>query len=155
MWKSFQKLKRLLTPKQRWQGLGVFALMLGLALLEMAGVALIPAYLGILVEPERLLSFGPIVEALRIAGVDTEQVTTETLLYVGSALIFAFFTLKLVYGPVVVYLRARYVQGVAQSLSNRLLREYAYAPYSFHLSRSSPELIRNVAQECNFLGETY
>ena len=125
MWKSLRKLKRLLTSKQRWYGLGVIALMVGQALLEMVGVALIPAYLGILVEPQKLLSFGPTAAALRIAGVASEQLTTEALLYVGSALIFALFTLKLVYGPVVVYLRARFVQDVAQSLSNRLLRDYA------------------------------
>ena len=152
MWKALRKFTHLLTPRQRWQGLGIIVLMLGQALLEMAGVGLIPVYLAILVEPEKLLSFGPIAEILRIAGVTSEQLTTQALLYAGSALVVALFTLKLIYGPVVVYIRARFVQGVAQSLSNRLLRDYVYAPYSFHLNRNSSELIRNISGECVSFG---
>jgi ATP-binding cassette subfamily C protein len=126
--------------------------MLGQALLEMAGVGLIPAYLAVLVEPERVLSSAPAVGVLEVLGLGPEQLTQRVLLYVGSALIVAVFTLKLLYSPLVVYLRARFVQGLTESLGNRLLSDYVYAPYPFHITRSSAELIRNVTAESLQIG---
>ncbi len=154
MWKSIKKLAELLAPKQRWQAIVLVVLMLGLALLEMAGVGLIPAYLGILVEPDRLLNFELTRQVFGTLGLAPEQLTQETLLYLGTALIFFLFTFKLIYGPIVVYLRARYVQGIAQSLGNRLLKGYVYAPYELHIQRNSAELIRNVTNECMLIGPT-
>jgi ATP-binding cassette subfamily C protein len=154
MWKSIKKIAELLAPRQRWQAISLVVLMLGQALLEMAGVGLIPAYLGILVEPERLLDFEATGQILGIVGLSPEQLTQETLLYLGSASIIALFTFKLIYGPIVVYLRARLVQGIAQSLGNRLLKGYVYAPYQFHIQRNSAELIRNVTNEAMLIGPT-
>ena len=152
MWASIKKLVTLLGPRQRWQALAIVALMLGQALLEMVGVGLIPAYLGILVEPERVLSFGPVVDITKVLGFGPEQLTQEVLLYLGSAMIVAVFTVKLIYSPLVVYVRARFIQRIAESLGNRLLRDYVYAPYPFHIARNSAELIRNVTAECIQIG---
>ena len=154
MWASIKKLALLLAPRQRWQALALVVLMLGQALIEMAGIGLIPAFLGILVEPERLLAFGPVVDVLTVLGFGPERLTQQTLLYLGSALIITLFTVKLLYVPIVVYLRAGFIRGIAQSLGNRLLRDYVYAPYHFHLSRNSAELIRNVTNECLLIGPT-
>ena len=92
MWSTIKKLVTLLAPGQRWKALVLVVLMLGQALLEMAGVGLIPAYLGILVEPERLLAFAPAVDVLKLLGFPPEQLTQQVLLYVGSALIATLFT---------------------------------------------------------------
>jgi len=152
MWASIRRLVKLMAPRQRWQALGLVSLMLGQALLEMAGVGLIPAYLAVLVEPERVLSSAPAVGVLEVLGLGPEQLTQRVLLYVGSALIVAVFTLKLFYSPLVVYLRARLVQRLGESLGNRLLSDYVYAPYPFHITRSSAELIRNVTAESLQIG---
>jgi len=147
-----RRLAEILEPKQRWQALVLVVLLVGQALLETAGVGLIPAYLGILVEPGRLLNFEFTARVLSTLGVDPERLTQEYLLYVGTALIVALFTFKMIYGPIVVQLRARFVLGTSQSLSQRLLKGYVYAPYQFHVQRSSAELIRNVTAECGLIG---
>ena len=154
MWETIRKLRDLLSPRQRLRGFAMVGLLLGQAILEMVAVALIPAYLGVLIEPERILNVRPVVEVLSWLGVDEGQLDQRVLLYAGGAAIFLLFSLKVIYGPIVVYLRARYVQGIAQSLANRLLQGYVFAPYAFHLRRNSAELIRNLTNECFLIAPT-
>lgn len=154
MWETTRKLFELLSPRQRLNGLVLVGLLLGQAILEMAGVGLLPLYLGVLVEPEQLLRVEFVKEAFGFLGLSEEQLSQRILLYAGGAAVLLLFSIKLIYVPIVVYLRARYIQGIAQSLANRLLRGYVFAPYAFHLQRNSAGLIRNLTDECFLIGPT-
>jgi ATP-binding cassette subfamily C protein len=152
MGRSLRRLAALLSRRQRWQGVLLVVLLIGNALIEMVGVGLVPVYIGILAEPDRLLHSERVAAGIALLGWSPEFLNQRTLLYGGSALLLGLFTLKLVYAPLLAYLRARYIQGVVKSLSIRLFQGYLHAPYSFHLRRNSAELIRNINAECTQLG---
>lgn len=152
MGRSLRRLAALLSPRQRWRALLLMVLLVGNALIEMIGVGLVPIYLGILAEPDRFLRNERVVESLAWLGWGPEFLTPRTLLYGGSALLLGLFTLKLVYAPLLAFVRARYIQGVVKALSIRLFQGYMHAPYAFHLRRNSAELIRNINAECTSLG---
>lgn len=152
MWSSLNRLVALLSPRQRWQAGLLVLLLLGNALLEMVGIGLVPVYIGILTEPERVLQNEAAANLLAHLGITAEDLSRQTLLYWGSGLLLGVVTLKLVYTPAMAYLRARYIQGVVRRLSLRLFRGYMRAPYVFHLSRNTSELLRNVNMECIELG---
>lgn len=153
MWRSLRKLVSLLTLQQRWRASWLLVLLLGNALLEMVGVGLVPLYIGILAEPGRLLENERVGEVLAFFGVNSEKLTPSLLLYGGSGLLIGLFTVKLMYVPLLAYLRARYVQGVVQYQASRLFDGYLRAPYEFHLGRNSAELLRNINTECARLGD--
>lgn len=154
MWTSLKRLGRLLSPKQRLRAVALMVLLVGNALLELVGVGLVPVYIGVLAQPERLLQDTRVIEAMALLGIGQDQLTPRLLLYGGTALLFAVFTAKLIYVPLLAYVRARYIQGVVRSQATRLLNAYLRAPYEFHLRRNSAELMRNVNAECLRLGET-
>ena len=122
------------------------------AVLEMLGVGLVPVYIGILAQPDRLLEHEMTAPILSHLGVGPERITQQTLLYWGSGLLLALFTVKLAYAPFLAWVRARYIQGIVSGLSVRLFDGYMRAPYAFHLSRNTSELMRNVNAECMQLG---
>ena len=152
MWSSLNRLVALLSPRQRWQAGLLVLLLLGNALLEMVGIGLVPVYIGILTEPQRVLQNEAVASWLRHLGITAEDLSRETLLYWGSGLLLGVVSLKLIYTPAMAYLRARYIEGIVRRLSLRLFREYMRAPYAFHLSRNTSELLRNVNMECIQLG---
>lgn len=154
MRQSLYKLWAQLTRRQRWQALLVVLLLIGNGLLEMVGVGLVPVFIAILAEPERLMRDNRVTEIMGLVGLGPEHLTQRALLYGGSALLFAVFTLKLLYAPLLAYARARYIQGVVRTQSGRLVDGYMRAPYEFHLGRHSAELIRNITAECTRLGDT-
>jgi ATP-binding cassette subfamily C protein len=152
MWSSLNRLVGLLSTRQRGQAGLLVLLLLGNALLEMVGIGLVPVYIGILTEPERVLQNEAAGNLLAHLGITAEELSRQTLLYWGSGLLLGVVTLKLIYTPAMAYLRARYIQGVIRRLSLRLFRDYMRAPYAFHLSRNTSELLRNVNMECIQLG---
>jgi len=152
MWKSLIALKGLLTRRQRWQGLLLLTLLLINALVEMIGVGFVPLYIGIVAQPERVFEHDLTSRFLAFLGVEPQHVTASMLVYAGSAVLLALITLKLVYTPFVAYVRARYIQSIVRDLSTRLFQGYIQAPYVYHLSRNTSELMRNVNQECIQLG---
>lgn len=154
MTSSLKRLAALLSRRQRWQAGLLVLLLLGNALLEMLGIGLVPVYIGILAQPERLLENRWVIEAMALFGLEEEQLTPQALLYGGSALLLGLFTAKLIYVPLLAYVRARYIQGVVRTQATRLLNGYLRAPYEFHLRRNSAELIRNINVECLRLGDT-
>ncbi len=143
----------MLTHRQRGHALLLVFMLVGNALLEMVGVGLVPVYIGILVEPERLMRHDIVTQAMGLLGLGRERLTQRTLLYGGSVVLLAVFSFKLVFAPLLAYARARFIQGVVRSQSTRLFDGYMRAPYEFHLGRHSSELIRNSATECTRIGD--
>ena len=153
MWASLRRLGGLLSPRQRWQASLLVLLLIGNALLEMIGVGLLPLYISVLAEPERLLQNARLAQALSMIGIDSGDLTERTMLYGGSAVLLVVFSVKAAYVSLLAYARASYIQNVVQALGVRLIDSYFHAPYEFHLNRHSAELMRNSAAECTRLGE--
>jgi ATP-binding cassette subfamily C protein len=113
------------------------------SMIEMIGIGSIPAYVGLLVDPNRImiaLPDGPI--AAWIRGLDQSH-----LVLYGAALLAGLFLLKNLYLSALTYAETSLIQDVLASLSNRLFRLYLDSPYTFHLQRNPAELIRNLTDE--------
>jgi len=141
------KLLAVIGAPARRNALGLLLLMLLGALLEVIGVAAVPAFVAAIVEPERLASL-PLLGSLAapLAGQDTGRL----IIWGGLALI-VIFALKNGFLIVNAYLQARYVTGLRVMLARRLLGAYMAAPWVFHLGRNTAELLRNVDGEVTTL----
>ena len=114
-------------------------------MLEMMGIGAIPAFVGLLVEPDRLLSALPAGQfADWIRRIDPAHRT----LY-GAGLLAGLFLLKNIYLTALIYAEIRLTQDVTASVSTRLFHAYLYSPYPFHLRRNPAELTRNLTEESN------
>lgn len=133
----------LLSPRERWQALALFGLMLGGTLLELVGVGAIPAFVTLLSDPTGLDRFPQIGQALARLG----ATTPERLVLGGAAALFVLFAIKNVYLAFQSWATARYAFNRQVGIARRLLRRYLTSPYTFHLQRNSAELLRNSNQD--------
>lgn len=118
-------------------------LMLVAAGLEVAGIGMIPAFVAIVADPERVLA----VEWLQPLLNFLEITNSKDLLIWGSTALVSIFILKGIYIIAFNYYEARFIYRRRYTISHRMMRAYMHAPYIFHLQRNTAELLRNVAQE--------
>jgi ATP-binding cassette, subfamily B, bacterial PglK len=121
----------------------LFILMMIAALLEVVGIGMIPAFVSIVADPERVLGYEPLMplfEWLNISG-------ANDLLLWGSAALVAVFILKSLYIVMFNYFEAYFINNRMYLISHRLMSSYMQAPYTFHLKRNTAELLRNTTQE--------
>ncbi len=138
MFDALKKLFELLNARERlgfWVLLGI---MLFEALLEIVSLSIIPAYMSIIVYPDRLDAYLP--EGFG------DMTSIDALLWVSGFVLF-FFTLKLLVNTGGTYIKVRYAQNRALRLSHRLYRAYMQAPYTYHLQRNSANLLRNLSSD--------
>ncbi len=139
MGELIRKLAVLLSPRERWQAMALFMLMLGGTLLELVGVGAIPAFVALLSNPGVMGRFPRAVVAVRWLGLDEP----EKLVLAGAFALFVIFVVKNAYLAVQSWATARYAFNRQVGIARRLLRRYLTSPYTFHLQRNSAELLRN------------
>lgn len=125
----------------------LFMLMLVAAVLEVAGIGMIPVFVAIVADPEQVMSvewLQPIFEQLDIA-------TSQDLLLWGSIALVTIFIIKSLYIIAFNYFEARFIYHRRYTISSRLMSSYMQAPYTFHLQKNTAELLRNITQEINVL----
>jgi ATP-binding cassette subfamily C protein len=130
-------LRRLLAGGRRHNAPFVASFFL-VALLEVAGVGLLPAFIATLNEPRALLRQAGLAEHALFAPLGDNQIVT--LLGIVLA---AFFAVKNALLAVAAFYQAGFVAASQAELSTRLLSAYLHQPYTFHLQRNSAELVRN------------
>lgn len=123
----------------------LLSLMLVAAGLEVAGIGMIPAFVAIVADPERVLE----VEWLEPTLTMLEISTSRDLLIWGSSALVGIFILKSLYIITFNYYESRFIYHRRYTISHRMMRAYMHAPYIFHLQRNTAELLRNIAQEVN------
>ena len=138
-----RKLSYLLNAREKRNAAILFVLTWIGALLDVVGVGAIPAFVGVISMPERLLEFPLVRAAYDGLGM---QSTDEMVMWAAGALI-VIFLLKNLYLAFLAYITARYNSGRRLSISNRLFRAYLRSPYTFHLQRNTAELLRNTNSE--------
>ena len=139
----YHKVSYLLSAREKRNAVVLFALMIVGALFEVVGVGAIPAFVGVISMPERLLEFDAVRAAYDWLGLTS---TKEMVFWAALALIVVFVT-KNAYLAFLEYVRARYVSNRQVSISNRLFDAYLRAPYTFHLQRNTAVLLRNTSTE--------
>lgn len=110
------------------------------ALLEVAGVGLLPAFIASLNEPRKMLEQTGLARTAAAALQDIDDVRLIEVLGLALA---AFFIVKNALVAGIVYFQASVVAARQAALSTRLLELYLLQPYTFHLSRNTADLIRN------------
>ncbi len=140
---TLRKLSYLLTAREKRNAGILFGLTWIGALLEVVGVGAIPAFVGVISMPDRLLEFGPVrtvYDALGLTSVD------QMVVWAAVGLIIVF-VVKNLYLAFLAYITARYNSNRRVSISNRLFRAYLRSPYTFHLQRNTAVLLRNTNSE--------
>ena len=138
-----RKLSYLLTRREKRNAAILFALMWIGALLDVVGVGAIPAFVGVISMPDRLLEYAPV-----RAVYDGLGLTSPDQMVVWAALaLIVVFVVKNGYLTFLAYVQARYNSGRRVTISNRLFRAYLRSPYTFHLQRNTAELLRNTNSE--------
>jgi ABC-type multidrug transport system fused ATPase/permease subunit len=115
------------------------ALAIANSLLEIAAAALVYVLLGLVANPSGTVSLPLIGDIQSLFPGLSER---AMLLWLIGIMI-AFFLARAVFAMVAEYVLERVVQNAAARLSVRLVKGYLTLPYSFHLQRSSSDLIRN------------
>lgn len=140
---SLRKLYSLLSPRDRRSAFVLFLLMLVGAMLEVVGVAAVPAFVSAVVDPDRLGQlplFGDKLSGLA-------DLDSRTLVLGGSIALVVIFGVKNAFLLLNHYLQVRYVTNRRVSIAKELMRTYMRAPYSFFLQRNTSVLLRNVDTE--------
>lgn len=131
----------LLSPRDRLNALILFAMMLVGALLEIAGLAAVPAFVSAVVDREAMTGLplvGPLLGSL------TADLESGELVLWGACVLLAIFAIKNGFLAFNYWAQVRYVNHRRIAISGRLMRAYMNAPYTFFLSRNRSELLRNV-----------
>jgi ATP-binding cassette, subfamily B, bacterial PglK len=145
---NFSILYGFLDNKQRKAVYFILVLMIIGMLLETVGIGIVIPLISVLIQGPELSEY-PVLEKLfnYIGGVPDNQ-----QLVVGSMLILVFFFgFKTIFLGFLAWKQAGFIFGMQESISHRLLSNYLYQPYVFHLSRNSAQLIRNTINETNLL----
>jgi ATP-binding cassette, subfamily B, bacterial PglK len=124
---------------------------------EMAGALLVFALLALIADPHGQVAL-PLIGDIRgwFPGVEEQQFLLGAAVVLG-----VFFLVRVVVTVAYTYLKHRMANNAGARLSSRLAEGYLRLPYTFHLRRSTAELVRNahqtveqLAQQC-FLSVIY
>lgn len=113
------------------------------AILEMVGIGAVPAFVGLLIEPERLLGLLPPGSVRDLV----EGMPPGRLIAVSAGALAALFLLKNSFLAGLLVAEGRVLRDAKTGISIRLFRTYLLSPYAFHLERDSAQLVRNTTQE--------
>jgi ABC-type multidrug transport system fused ATPase/permease subunit len=131
-------------PRDRLRFALIVAMMVGGAVLELAGIGAIPIFVAVVAQPDLVMRYPGVGEVLTRVGIETSR---EMLIW-GTIALLLVLAVRTVYLFVNYYIQDRIVRNRQVELSGRLFRAYMLAPYDFHLRANSSELLRNVVQEC-------
>jgi ATP-binding cassette, subfamily B, bacterial PglK len=140
---TIRKVLYLLQAGDRLKLFILFLMMLFGALLEIIGVGMIPVFVSIVATPEKVLNVELLIPVWEFFGIEN----SGDLLIYGSLLLILIFILKNSYLVLYEYIKSRFIYLRFASIGSNLFKYYMYAPYDFHLSRNTSELLRNATQE--------
>lgn len=121
--------------------------MLLAAIMEVASLSMIPAFVAIVADPQRVMQ----IEWLQSVYAALDITSNRDLLLWGSLALVGIFIVKSAYIIAYNYFESRFIYRRQYTISHRLMRSYMQAPYIFHLQKNTAVLLRNIAQEINVL----
>lgn len=117
------------------------------AVMEVVGIGMIPAFVAIIADPEKVMQISWLQSLFA-----TLQITTaRDLLLWGSVALLSIFIIKSIYIITFNYFEAHFIYRRRYIISHRLMRAYMQAPFVFHLQRNTAELLRNISHEVEVL----
>ncbi len=143
MIESLKRTFSLLPKKDHFKFFVIFLMMIFASFVEVIGIGMIPAFVVMIAEPDKVLSLqvvGPILGQLGIT-------SSQSLALFGAVILIALYMFKNVYLTFYKYIKMKFVYNRKVYLQNRLFKAYMTAPYTFFMNRNSAELLRNVTSE--------
>ena len=147
---TLKKAIALLTPHERKRGLLVLVLVMGMALLETAGVASVMPFLAVLGNPE-MLHTNPILNRLYTYAQSLGIGTPDDFFVALGISAFTLIIISAVYRTVTHYAMNRYIEMRRHSIGTRLLETYLRQPYAFFLDRHSGDMSKTILSEVDQL----
>lgn len=145
MFSIYRQMFDLLDAAERRQFLGLLALVVLMALIDLVGVAAVLPFLAVAADPSRIHD-SPTLQWLY----DSSGVTTDSgFIVLLGMLVFAFIVLGLLVKLVAQYRIIRFSHMRNHSLSRRLMRKYLAHPYVWFLGRNSADLGVAILAECD------
>lgn len=137
------KMYALLTTEEHRGAIVLFVLMLIGMLFEMLGVGLIVPVMTLMMQNDVADTHGQFAPLIEFFGTSTqgELLVIVMMLFVGVYLF------KNLFLSFLIWKQKNFSFDVRTSISQRLFTSYLRQPYTFHLSRNSAELVRNVTTE--------
>jgi len=138
-----RKILAVFTPRERRQLLGVLAAIIGMGLVQLAGVGSVMPFVSLMTDPSAIENNAGLARAYDAFGFASTQsflialgILLVTLLILGNA--FMAFTIWLI---------ARVVWKTQRRISVRLLSAYLHQPYETFLNRNTADTGKNILQE--------
>ena len=136
------KIRQLLTPRDKKIMILLVGMMAIGALLEMVAVSILMPVIAVVTRPELL-------EQNRYLRLIRELVPLSgerAFLLAMCTLVVVFFLLKNLFAGLTIYCQSRFIYRKSAEFARRLYGNYLAAPYLFHLNHNSSELINNINQ---------
>jgi len=144
--KIFKKFLYLLNKSERKMLILLLFMILGMAFIDMIGVASILPFLVVLTNPD-LVSTNEFLKWLfdysKIFGVENQ---TQYLIFLGFIMLFILI-FSITFKTFTTYFQIRFVQMRQYSLSKRLIEGYLHQPYSWFLNINSADLGKTILHE--------
>jgi ABC-type multidrug transport system fused ATPase/permease subunit len=147
---TLKKSLALLTPHERKRGLLVLVLVMGMALLETAGVASVMPFLAVLGNPE-MLNTNPVLSGLYAFAQPLGIRTPDDFLIALGLGAFVLIIVSAAYRTLTHYAMNRYIEMRRHSIGSRLLETYLRQPYAFFLDRHSGDMSKTILSEVDQL----
>ncbi|NLN96067.1 MAG: ABC transporter ATP-binding protein [Bacteroidales bacterium] len=144
---EYQKLRRLFSRNDKIKLVILFGLMMIAAVLEVIGIGIIPAFVAVVANPQKVMEHkyvGSVVKYLNIKN------PRELLIFMSIGLI-SIFLIKNTYTLFFRYVEAKFIYNRRYSFSHKLMTAYMHAPYTFYLERNTTELLRNTTNEVDLM----
>lgn len=136
---TLKKAIKLLSAQEKRRGLFILLLVLGLAILEAAGVASIMPFLAILGNPE-VINTNNVLASFYHTSQNFNIKTLDQFLIVFGFCVFILIFTTAVYRTFTYFVLNNFIEILHHKLSIRLLESYLHQPYEFFLSRHSGDM---------------
>lgn len=146
----FKKLNYIFDRKQKWQTMGLFALIVLGTVFELLGVSTVQPLINAIMDRDNLSERGGIYTL--VYHLFHLQNSTQLILVLMGLLI-AVYVVKNVYLIFMYRQQYKYIYSNMRFLSTRMMKSYLSRPYSYFIEKSSAELLRNINQDtADFFG---
>jgi ABC-type multidrug transport system fused ATPase/permease subunit len=143
---TLKKVVSLLTSPEKKQGMWVLVLVMGMAILETAGVASIMPFLAVLGNPQ-MLETNAVLSALYTRAKGLGISTPDDFLIALGIGSFVLIVVSAVYRIFTQYVMNRFIEMRRHSISARLLETYLSQPYEFFLDHHNSEMSKTILSE--------
>jgi ABC-type bacteriocin/lantibiotic exporter with double-glycine peptidase domain len=137
------KLFDLLSSKEKVQLYFIFAALVGLAIIEMAGIASIMPFMAVVARPEVVESNRWLKQTYDFLGFSSPK---SFLSFLGL-LVLGLLIFSNLFKALAAWLTLRYDNRLNYMLARRLLAQYLARPYAFFLNRNTADMGKNVLTE--------